>query len=347
MRVMPAFPARLARLSLLTSLMLAPACGDSPADPPDAAPPADSRVPDATPDAAPPGLCEVELADGGVAPTYQYVLDAIDVPENSDQAEDLGMDLDGDGSIDNQIGNIIGALVSVGGGLGEVQQRTARAVDEGGTITLAQLWPCSTGAFATYHGANPRPAACDGAGDTVCRHHLDGTGAFDIAAGTPTSQQVVGTTSGDVFTGGPGELALPLALFGGEPALLTLTHAQVRLDGVSADGFATGTIAGGIPEEQVQAALVPAVYAGVSAQIASECTGVGLDCGCEPSSTAVTLLGIFDVDNDCAVTLPEIQDNPLIATLLGSDLDTDADGTADALSIGVGVHAVRASFTAP
>src|SRR5688572_17165734 len=80
--------------------------------PPDGEVP-DAEIPDAeVPDAMPPCLeCETG-----------YVFDSLTVPTSAQESADLGFDLDGDGTVDNQMGNIFSALASVDPDSFSVQQ---------------------------------------------------------------------------------------------------------------------------------------------------------------------------------------------------------------------------------
>ena len=79
--------------------------------------------------------------------------------------------------------------------------------------------------------------------------------------------------------------------------------------------------------------------------IAADCTGGSPpECGCADGSTGETMIGIFDDNGDCAVLLQEFRDNSLVVTLFRPDVDTDDDDVNDALSVGVGVSAVAATF---
>jgi hypothetical protein len=55
----------------------------------------------------------------------------------------------------------------------------------------------------------------------------------------------------------------------------------------------------------------------------------------------------FDANVDGAVSLAEVQMNTTIQTLFSADVDTDGDGSDDAMSAGVGFNAVRATLATP
>ncbi len=284
----------------------------------------------------------------------QYVVDSVTIPLNSSQAEDLGFDLDNDGTVDNQLGNILSALIQAGGsGTLDLQGSIDTSVDAGEILLLADVQATSlTSAanvgFSLHLGDNPTPAPCtDPLDPLTCRQHLDGNGTFDVAADSPDDVTVGGNIVGGTFNGGPGNLALQITLSEGMPINLSLIEARARLTGITATEIGDAIIGGAIPQEDIDNEVIPAVHGTVEGIIEEDCTGSGADCGCTADSTGLTLLGIFDDNGDCMIPLTEIQQNSLIMTLLRSDVDTDGDGEEDALSVGVGATAVAATYPQP
>lgn len=293
---------------------------------------------------------------------HTYVVDSVTIPLSPSDAEELGFDIDGDSTIDNQLGNILSALISAGGGDLDLQASIDDSVVQGEILLLANirstsLTQAANAGFSLYLGDNPSPAPCTTPDDLLtCGKHLEGTGSFDIAAGSQTDGVVGGNIIGGNFTGNRGSLQLQIAF--GETAInLTLIEAQTRLTGISAEGVMGAVVGGAVPDANVQNDVIPAVHTAINDIITEDCpTGAGEDCGCTADSTGTTLLGIFDKPMstgcpdcvvDCQVTLSEIRQNQLIVTLLRPDVDTDGDNEPDSLSIGVGATAVAGAFTPP
>jgi hypothetical protein len=321
------------RLTPATLVVILTACnGEDPPVVPDATPVDAAVVP---PDAIPP------CPECGTS----YVLDGMQVPINADEAESVGFDLDGDGTVDNQMGNVFSALTQAAGGSIQFEQETELAIDRGDILLLASLQECLPGlCLFTYQGSDPAPAPCADPGNpATCGQHLDGSGTF--TAEPPLDRFVPGSQVGDVFQGGPGQLVLAFSLGGGgAPIELELVEARANLTGVSRTGVTAGKVGGGIPLATIQNEVIPAIHTTVSAIIAADCTGSGPSCGCAEGSDGETMLGIFDDNIDCQVMLQELRDNPLVNTLLRPDVDIDGDDTPDVLSVGVGITAVGATF---
>lgn len=281
---------------------------------------------------------------------YHYVTDSVLVPTTSNEVQTYGMDIDsgepdGDAGIDNQLGSVLAALASMNF---EIQATVDTSVDQGSIILLADYQTVAfdnaahTG-LQLYLGANPNPPACTDASDTVCRHHLTGTGSFDIDAASPRNALVKGPVVNSVFQGGPGTLTLQIALSEGAPINLNLIGARAELRMVTATDIGDGKVAGAISKTDIDQQILPAVKSQLDDVIARDCpTAAPPTCTCDPGSTGETVLNTFDSDGDCAITVTELQTDPLISGFLMPDVTI---GGVDALSIGIKFTAVGATFT--
>jgi hypothetical protein len=293
---------------------------------------------------------------------HTYVVDQVNIPITSESAEEFGFDLDsqcgaelGDEAVDNQLGAILSALSATAGSSLNLQDSIDKSVDSGQILLLADIQAtsldsASNAGLRLFQGSNPTPAACTDPEDPLtCGQHLQGTGSFTAAA-QGSDQYISGTISGGRFSGGPGEVTLQIA-FGDTPISLPLIEAHAEITGITDNNFGgTGVtrVGGAVRNEIVQTQIIPAVHIAVAGIIAEDCAGATVpDCTCTPDSTGETIMGIFDDDDDCAVTEEEIRNDSLIVTLLRPDVDTDCDGSKDSLSVGVGATAIKGTFTVP
>jgi hypothetical protein len=282
-------------------------------------------------------------------PHYGYVADTVVVPRNNSEAREIGLDLNGDKTVDNQLGMVLGTLAGQGF---DVQTTLNEAVDSGSIVLLLDL---QTPDFASTTGAGLRiklgdgdtavPAPCtDPDVLTTCGKHLEGTGSFMIAAGSPADAGVDGKIAGGVFTGGPGEISLQIALADADPIDLNLIGARAKATGITETGIAEVILAGAITQAQLDSEVIPNIQAQLPPIIAEDCTDLATppDCGCMANSTGDTIISLFDTTpKDCAVTVEEIKTNSLIQSLLAPDVTIDGQ---DALSLGLSVSTVSATF---
>ncbi|MDF3066854.1 MAG: hypothetical protein K0R38_2455 [Polyangiaceae bacterium] len=277
---------------------------------------------------------------------YGFVIDTMMIPTNNNQARELAFDLNGDGVPDNQLGAVFGTLAVMG-----LETGTEELVESGVVILLVDLQTTSfsraaAAGFNTFYGTNPVPDPCVDDGD--CGRHLDGTGSFDLTDDELEGEPCIGPIEDGVFSGTGGALPVRIA-YSGQPLDLTLSEAHVELTGLSEDGFTTGRIGGLLTVARIDTQLVPGMHAAVAASIAADCTGASPSpaCGCVEGSTGSTNLNLYDMDDDCEVSLEEVKENTLTASLLAPDVYLDGDGTADGLSVGFGVTGKRATFELP
>jgi hypothetical protein len=295
---------------------------------------------------------------------HTYVADAVFLPVSEEASEEYGVDLDGDrggdcedvsdATFDNQLGVILTALATQAGDDIDLQMSVTERVDDGTILLLADVQATSldsaaNAGFRIFLGENPSTPPCTNPDDpTTCRQHFNGTTEFEIAE--PTDLSIGGNISGGTFSGSGGELTLQIA-FGDTTINLELIMATAELHDLSADGIGQSVIAGAVPNDVVQGEVIPAVHVAITDILLEGCGPVAerdptMDCSCA-DSTSQFLMGTFDDDDDCDVGLEELRMDSLIMTLLRPDIDSDCDGTDDALSVGVGATAVPAVYTVP
>ena len=293
---------------------------------------------------------------------YGYVVSNAFVPTNDTQVRQYGLDLGAklsakpDGVIDNALGQALSALAGLNF---DIQGTINTAVDQGNIILLIDF---QTKDFATSNaagfgvkiGAMPTPPACNGSADTTCRHHLTGSATFKIAADSP-DDVVAGKIASSTFNGGPGDLTLQIAIGNSSaPIKLNLLHARAQATGITDTGIMSAIVGGLVTQDELTTQIGPAITASVAAIIERDCpvpaggTRVPPNCSC--TGTGLMLVGALDgvaagTVQDCKITVEEVLGFPVVKQLLQPEsCSTDSCKTADSLSIGVKVQAVKASF---
>lgn len=282
---------------------------------------------------------------------YHFVANKVFVPTSSTESREYGLDLNGDGTVDNQLGATLAALKSQGGF--DVQSTIDKAVADGSIILLVDFqsnsFTSSAGAgIQVFLGNNPMPAPCNGSADTVCGHHLDGTGSFGIDPNSPKNAALAGKIVGGVFNGGPGDLSLQIALgSGSSPIQLNLIGARARVSGISATGIMSAILAGAVTKDDIDTKIIPAIPPQLEQVIMRDCNMTSppvAGCGCTANSTGATIISFFDANKDCMVTTQELQMNSLVMSLLQPDVTIDGKM---ALSVGIKATAVTGTYTVP
>ncbi|HEX7841953.1 MAG TPA: hypothetical protein VF469_30995 [Kofleriaceae bacterium] len=306
-------------------------------------------------------------SDGAITPAgphHGYVVSSVSIPTSDKQATDFGLDLGSktaskqDGMVDNKLGEALSALAALNF---NIQGTVNTAVDQGSLILLIDLqtkdFASSDGAgFSVKIGATPMPAPCNGSSDTVCRHHLDGTGMFTVAASSPTDAAVAGKIASGTFNGGPGDVTLQLAIGSTTPIELSLLHARVKATSITDAGM-TAIVGGLVTQAELTNSIGPAIQVQVAGILDRDCpvaagaTRTPPMCGCKASSTGATVVAALDgdltmgADKDCVISTAEVLGFPLVAQLLLPDsCSTDSCKTPDSISIGIKAQAVKATF---
>jgi hypothetical protein len=275
-----------------------------------------------------------------------FVIDRFTLPTTNAQARDLGFDLDGDLSTDNQLGMVLSALSQQGF---DNQLGMDQAIDRGTAIMLGDLavyeWsPTGMATFTIFQGANPVPPACEGPQDQTCRKHLNGSGSFSLKPGA-TDTPLSGTLVDGTLTAGPGHLTIQLSLIDSAPVTVTLLGARINV--LTTAATLSGKLGGAVTMADVNDKIIPAMRDSMQASVVRDCTMLQSPpgCGCAADSTGKTHVGMFDTNpQDCSISVEEVRDNSLIVSLFTPDVIVEG---VSALSVGVGLHAVVGAFAQP
>jgi hypothetical protein len=324
----------------------------------------DLRMPVDVDLATPPDLkAPPDLAPACGGPVYKYATNALRLPTN---ANAYSIDIDGDGRADNQLKNLLSAISAAGFDLqtamdqsvadGQVVLLGALAAEDLTNIACARL---DLNEAQPRAGAEPRPK-------------YDGTDTFKVAAGKMPAQLRGEIKTAQLDTTQPPRLAaddvprleIGLPLFIGTFVRLPLygVHVQGKVD---QRGVTTGQIHGVIRKEDIDKRVIPSIAEALTQIIRSD----------PMSATTRTLIQLFEdtADNPvsktkcdtmpmaccakspttCTILPEEVAGNALIASLLAPDVQV-FDGMKwkpvprgtqkDAMSVGLGFTAVKASF---
>jgi len=283
---------------------------------------------------------------------HQYVGQQIVIPTESGQSNALALDIDGDGSTENGLGQVV-EVFSGSADLG-IQQSVDSQVAGGQLLYIANVESSDlvngAATLRMFLGND-----CDSPRDPS--DNFSGTELFEIRGDSPTDSSVTGTITAGAVDLGPGQMTVLVPI--PDVGNISLPLFGARLVGDITDtGITNAILGGGVKDEDVQSILVPALYTTISTSVATNCTLSGKTCNCDPASSAGSLISLFDSDGNCEISMDEVTNNTLLVALLAPDIDLfDSnngnafdpmqDGIADSLSLGVGFTMVNGQFELP
>ena len=239
----------------------------------------------------------------------RYTVDTLTLPTSDDQVHAFGDDLDGNGTIDNALGNVVSALISVGDG-------STHAADMIAAGTLASSVDIQADDLTDD--------------DTVAVDYRGSDGDNVVVAG---GKFIAGVFSSNRTrtTHVPGEATVRLPILeSADPVDIDLKGVEIDLQPDGAGGF-TAIIRGGILIADAQAAA----YASVARMLLDDPHG------------HLQFARTLDSNDDGQITSAEIAGSALLGSLLQPDIQLfdgtqfapNPKGTArDSMSIGFSVH---------
>lgn len=270
-----------------------------------------------------------------------WVVDRVTLATTADEALQLGLNVDCDDQNrpDNQLGQVLAAVYNVEST--DLNEEIAAMVDRGRLLHLL-----------TIRARSLRDAT--GVGLTV-RHGLDTdgdpsdnfSGAERFGVDTARGQ---GVTSGYIRDGRLSAHGFQLPLGLSLPSLdevVVLPLEGVHVDAAILPGILQGRIGGAIPEQAIDAILIPFIHRALVHVVERDCP----DGRCQAGSFGEILIQVFDTDRDGELELEELRAHDLITSLIRPDVDLfdehgdlnpGVDGIDDSLSIGIGFTAVPA-----
>jgi len=269
---------------------------------------------------------------------YEYVISDIYVPQSL--AEGVGVDYDGNGSIDNKLSSLMSLLLGQSTEF-QINDNLDEGIAGGSLIVLGRI-------MAENFSGDPDLSV------SLFQGTFTGTTTADIQAGTGTftwdnTSPNVGTLCGRVYgvgmlQAGPGDVTLSLPVNENMTLSLVLHHA--KMEGIaSAEGWTDMVIAGAALPEDLKNTIIPNYVDNVNAEILADPVGSQfiLDTFDDACSTEIAgCAGNSDCAADGVITEAELQCNSIINTILTPDVTIDG---VQYVSFGIRVQAVHADVT--
>jgi hypothetical protein len=272
---------------------------------------------------------------GGTA--FDYAFSEIYIPVTS--SENIGIDLDGDGVIDNKLGNLMQTLISSAPEF-DMNGAMQENINEGTTAILARLVveKFTTPGDGDISGTIYKGSFTGDSTETI----FNGDGEFLIDEESLNTPTLCGRVYGAGVTElGPGMVTVTFPISDTDTLLIHLNHAQMK--GItSEDGWNDMIIAGAISPSEIRDSLLPAFVDEINETIQNDPQGSTFITETFDNSCNAEIEGCSDLTeciSDGIITLQELQCNDTINIILTPDVTIDG---VDYVSMGVRVQAVKA-----
>lgn len=293
--------------------------------------------------------CEISC-DLNEGQNYDYIVSELVLPSGSGDA--IGVDLDGDMTIDNKLGQIMGLIPESETSPNEA---IAASIQNGDIIMLGRLvvsdWELDESMAVQIFQGDTTDATED---------NLTGSGEVPIDPSADRDIYLCGELVQGYVTAGPAQVVISLS-FEDMVLDITLERAQVIAEEqpMTETDWTDVMIGGGISKEALDNELIPALVDWLNAEtVADPEGGVGefvlgsLDANC--SSSVEGCESVVNEEGECAawdgvsetpLSVTELRCSSVLATALKPDVDSDGDGENDLLSLGVMVSAISVTIT--
>ena len=290
------------------------------------------------------GHCSLVTASGSA---HDFLVSELYIPDSSATARENGVDLNGDGVIDNKLGSIISLIASQGGDF-NVNESVNQEIADGNLLLVSRVVVDQFGNDDEVLAQVLQANVVGGATPI-----FDGNDEVALDPNTPQDLFLCGRIVNNTLEAGPANLGIVFPI--PEIGTLDITLERAQLIGnVTADGMVDMMLGGGLSKEEIETNLYPTVLEWLNGEIAADPTGSLattvldlLDNNCEP-----TIAGCDPAPAGCAedtvIHVDELKCNALLNSALAPDVDIDGDGVKDLISLGLKiVEAVPVTVVTP
>ena len=255
----------------------------------------------------------------------QTVINKIMLPDSN---KSYAIDLDGNGTKDNQIGLIVGTIKMLGGGSFNLQGDLDLQMAKGKVLLLFDLRAKSLVSdpgikIQMFEGKDTdgNPADNFSGKDSLA---VDKTGPKGLILG---GKILVG-----LLAAGPGNLMAPIPIGG---VVNNVSLKKTRLSALlTGKGMVKGQINGAIPMADVDSKILPSMAKDLDKTYKTT-----------TDASKKKVIASFDTDKNGTITSADLKKNPIVGLIIKADVDTDGDKVMDGMSLGIGFTAVKCKIT--
>ncbi len=283
--------------------------------------------------------CDLSLAGDD----HDYLVAEVLLPDTAETAQVIGMDMTGDGLVNNRLGSIISMLAATSPDF-DVNAEVNGDIARGESLIVLRLRTEQFGDDDVVLAQIFRGAIHDDATPI-----FDGQDTVALSAESALDDYVCGRLVGGALAAGPGTVRMPFPQPGMGILMYDMQFLQV-VGMTTADGWTEVMLGGGVPAEQIETVLFPALRIWMNELIQDDPTGSMAEGMIEllDGTCNATIAGCEDVipgEGDCddsvfppVITDTEIRCNMMMTQALSPDVDLDNDGIPDVISVGLRIE---------
>ncbi|MEM9071110.1 MAG: hypothetical protein AAGE52_21550 [Myxococcota bacterium] len=264
----------------------------------------------------------IDASTPGSEESFEHIVSFIRLPRSEDA---LGVDLDGDGNVDAALGRVVSLFDDLGISL---RAPLGQSIASGRLQLLVKT---------ELSGGRASVEVYPGSGGPL---NPAGGGIYQIAPGAPVDE-FFGGRDEDAWQVSAERFVMRIPLLEEGP-VIELPLQRVTLAGQANDFELEASLGGAVATRDLRAGLFNPVAELLRIMIEGD---RGCPAGCESMSLTL-VLAMLDANEDGRVSVEELEGFEPLQTRLTPDIDLDGDGTLDALSVGVELEGVSASFSA-
>ncbi|MEM9072493.1 MAG: MYXO-CTERM sorting domain-containing protein, partial [Myxococcota bacterium] len=255
--------------------------------------------------------------------SLSHAVSQLQLPGSRDE---FGWDLDGDGSVDAAMGE----LVELTSSLGITLDDYLRGAIEGGRLQVLLDSTVKDGEVLVlgYQGVDGERIE-----DVVDNFYRHGDAPIGVLVGSIDEER-------NVEARGEGSFEFRMRLTDLDGLEIVLPVDAARFEGQVGGFLVEGTLGGAVPVASLAEGVFEPLASYINTLIAAD---DGCPENCDRRSLGLALI-LIDGDGDGSVSADELAGYEPLQERLAPDIDLDEDGTPDAISIALRVSAVRANL---
>ncbi len=269
---------------------------------------------------------KVPKADSKPSPkAQQTVINKIKLPTSGTA---YALDLDGNGTKDNQIGLIVSTIKVIGGSSFNLQGDLDKQMAQGKVLMLFNLRAKSLVSdpgikIQMYEGKDTDGNPAD---------NFTGKETLAVDKTGPMSLILDGKILGGFLSAGSGNLMAPIPIGG---LVNNVSLKKTRLSAMlTSKGMIKGQINGAIPMSDVDSKILPGLAKDLDKTYKKTT---------DPNKKKI--IASFDTDGNGTITGTDLKNNAIVGMILKPDVDTDGDKKMDGMSLGIGFTAVNCKIS--